>query len=273
MLKEIIKTIETLLKVSQVHAIPKIFNSEKLRVKILWSISFLISVGSSSIFFLMTLKNYFSYPTVTSINLFRSDPIEFPAIKICLQYQRKGNYSLNDIVIGCDFKSLQSCFNDSQLLTYEFDKRINKNCINFNNRRSQKVYAKRSGKENGLKLKIFNGLFNETQFDPFNLSISNGVQVIVYSQSVMPSPDEGIIVQPGVASFLAINKVIVQNTGEPYNDCIEYLSTYRPFDFTLYKEIIKFNISYRQNDCLDWAFGRTLTFCNNSFNDILGNSQ
>jgi len=144
---------------------------------------------------------------------------------------------------------------------------------NFNNRRSQKVYANRSGKENGLKLKIFNGLFNETQFDPFNLSISNGVQVIVYNQSVMPSTDERIIVQPGVASVLAINKVIVQNTGEPYNDCIEDLSTYRPFDFTLYKEIIKFNISYRQNDCLDWAFGRTLTFCNNSFNDILGNSR
>ncbi len=59
MLKEIIKTIETLLKVSQVHAIPKIFNSEKLRVKILWSIGFLISVGSSGIFFFNDIKKLF----------------------------------------------------------------------------------------------------------------------------------------------------------------------------------------------------------------------
>ena len=119
---------------------------------------------------------------------------------------------------------------------------------------------------NGLKVTIFDGLFNETRKDQMYQVVSNGLQVIIYNQSISPSMNEGLLAAPGFSTYFRINKVLISKQTLPYNDCIDKLDTYHLFNSSLYSEIVSSNISYRQSDCLDFAFLKTL-WPQVSFND------
>ena len=110
---------------------------------------------------------------------------------------------------------------------------------------------------NGLIVNIFDGLFNESRKNDFNL-ITNGLQVIIHSNSIQPDPQEGAIARAGFASFLKIKKTLNSKLSEPYNDCIETLEGYNSFNTTIYKAIVDANYTYTQKNCLDFAFLRSI---------------
>jgi hypothetical protein len=109
-------------------------------------------------------------------------------------------------------------------------------------------------------------LFNESRPDLFQQGF-NGLLVKVDNNSELPDPITGISIMPGIATFLKVKKLIKVKLSEPFNQCIDTLKTYHSFNSTLYEAIVSSNFTYRQKNCLDFAFGRSLS-ANLSINNL-----
>ena len=72
-----------ILELSTVHAIPNIIRSEKILLKIIWTVFLLISIAACSYCVTKSFTEYFSYETVSKIEVFYEEKPEFPAISMC----------------------------------------------------------------------------------------------------------------------------------------------------------------------------------------------
>ena len=117
---------------TQSHGIPKLFNTERTIIKIMW---FLFTVGSGVVCIYNLVQNvndYFQYPVITNINTINEMPTEFPAIEICPLLPTLKNYPIRDRIIKCIFNSVQNFSNDFELY-YDYFFRP---CLKFNYGRS-----------------------------------------------------------------------------------------------------------------------------------------
>ena len=253
-LRKIYISLKTSGLTAQAHGIPKIFNSEHIIIKIMWLLSTIGSVSFCIWILVKTIREYLEYPFATVIDVKSEIPAEFPAITICSLNPTEKNYSLSDRIIKCTFNGpLTDCSND--FVDFDFDS-IHR-CMKFN-AYSKPLKIARSGFYNGLVVTIFDGLFNESRPDIFEYGF-NGLQVIVYNNSELPDLLAGITVMPGVTTFLKMQKIVKTKLNEPFNHCIGTLNSYHSFNSTLYEAIVGSNFTYRQKNCLDFAFGRSLS--------------
>ena len=120
----------------------------------------------------------------------------------------------------------------------------------------------RSGRWNGLNLRLFEGLYNEPRSEAYNLTFADGLMVFIHNKSSMITTNN-INILPGVASYLGLRKTIDTDLSLPYNDCINDLKSYKPFDSRLYKELTNYGygLIYNQQLCLDLAFQRLELNC------------
>ena len=65
------------------HALPGIARSQSKHNRIFWSISFLTFTGIMIYFVVQSLRNYFQYPTQTSVSIVVERSQIFPAVTIC----------------------------------------------------------------------------------------------------------------------------------------------------------------------------------------------
>lgn len=74
------------------HGIPSIARSEDIPSRIFWSISSTIFTGIMMYFIVQAIRNYFEYPSQTSVSVIVEWPQAFPAVTICnycpLRYDR-----------------------------------------------------------------------------------------------------------------------------------------------------------------------------------------
>jgi len=90
------------------HGLPNAFRSNRFVFKIMWIFIFITSTLFGSYTVIQTIKTYLHYEIVTKIDVITEVPTDFPAISIINLRNRKGNISLNEIMIYCNF-NLEDC--------------------------------------------------------------------------------------------------------------------------------------------------------------------
>ena len=65
------------------HGLPGIARSQSKFNLAFWTVSFLIFLGVAIYFIVQAIRNYFQYPTQTSVSIVRDDMAAFPAVSIC----------------------------------------------------------------------------------------------------------------------------------------------------------------------------------------------
>lgn len=101
---EIKKILLELCKDTTCHAIPRIVKSERLFVKIVWSISFLMFLAWSFYSIVNSITDYLNYDYITNIRTIQQDKSEFPEITICnldnFQTEKGREFLKNNLVFN-----------------------------------------------------------------------------------------------------------------------------------------------------------------------------
>lgn len=79
--------------VSTIHAIPNIIRTNRILIKLMWSICLLVSIGYCFFLVFQSISNYFEYEVVTKISVVHEIPTLFPAVSICNSNSFLTNYS------------------------------------------------------------------------------------------------------------------------------------------------------------------------------------
>lgn len=84
----------------------------------------------------------------------------------------------------------------------------------------------------------------------------NKIYIYIADNGVLPSilGIQNTFTTPGQLTSIGISKTVNKKLGEPYNDCIKSLDTYKKFNTTFYKTIINSNIKYTQSSCIELCF-------------------
>lgn len=65
------------------HGYPKIFNSDKVLVKVIWSVCFIVATTTCSYVVIQNIFNYLKYEVASRITVVHESSMEFPIITFC----------------------------------------------------------------------------------------------------------------------------------------------------------------------------------------------
>ena len=85
-----------------VHGIPRIFLSNNLVLKVMWSIFCLVSISGCSVLIAQSCNEFYNYDVITKTRIVNQDTIKFPAVTVCNNLEEQ--YSLENILFRCFFK-------------------------------------------------------------------------------------------------------------------------------------------------------------------------
>jgi hypothetical protein len=156
-----------------------------------------------------------------------------------------------DQVFMCSY-GMKNCSKNEFHWFYSFDYG---NCFQFNsgfNLSGDKIDLKNidmQGHRYGLQVTIGPLVNNNRYVSSWN----DGMIVFIHNSSTFkPSASNGVCIEPGKSTFIAIKKSITHKYPKPYSDCIELVS----FKSKLYDYIISLNKTYRQRDCIELCIQR-----------------
>ena len=148
------------------------------------------------------------------------------------------------------YENIQLCIFNGKVCTlnwmysYEYG-----NCYVFNSGvnltgdRVRLLKTEIEGGKNGLRM-LIGPVTNENKYP--NL-FSNGLKVFIHNQSFLPRSSDGVDIEMGKETSIAIQRTFTSNQPEPYSECVDNqrIDSFR-------EEYTKFsNQTYRQQDCLD----------------------
>jgi hypothetical protein len=174
---------------------------------------------------------------------------------------------LDEMIISCQF-NLENCRLDEEFIWYY--SRSFGNCFKYNTGYFIKKDGSKvsidlkkslvSGNKNGFQIELFVGLPQENSSKILNVEQKeDGVRLIIYNQSLLPSLTESIYAKPGVCTNIAVEKQISMDMEYPFNPCFD-ISTYSSFIVDYMK---KANITYRSRYCRDFFIQNlTIRSCN-----------
>jgi len=220
----------------------------------MWLILFIFGSTGGIYTVIKVVNDYLDYEVVTGIKVFNEIPAKFPAVTFYLLRNNKANLSLDKILVGCNFNSLECNSSDFDTIQDKFGYTSYK----FKSRQSFI-----DGSFYGLKvyLNLTNISFIEYDFD---YAILNGLKLMIHNDSIDPGfyygiSKRGISIAPGFNNEISIKRTFTNKLGEPYNDCIKDVKSIDSFDSDLFRYIIQStNYSYRQTDCFDYCIGRQI---------------
>ena len=183
-------------------------------IKIIWTISMVISLTSCSYLIIKNLFYYYEYNIVTNINVVYEIPSKFPAVSICQQnidYSPSSRFLSNKNIIKCKF-NLKDCAVSNFTLFYD---PYYGNCFKFNGNSKRLLHSKEAGKFYAFQMEMF-----------FDSSHFNGLHLYIHNQSINPSPVEGIDVSNGFETNIILNRILDSKVSY-------YLILIQPIDFCL----------------------------------------
>ena len=68
---------------STAHGFPNIIKNKSKSLKLMWTICFLISLGSCTFMIIKSIKDYLQYDVITQIRVISESPTLFPTVTIC----------------------------------------------------------------------------------------------------------------------------------------------------------------------------------------------
>ena len=128
---KILRSLKQLGSSAQIHGIPRIFQTERLFFKVMWTVFFVFSFGAFTYSFFSILSSYFQYPVVSTIDIISEYSLPFPTVTFCSNNPTLKNYSLNDFIINCQYNSVFDCSTDKYFSVY-YDQLQLRRCFRFN---------------------------------------------------------------------------------------------------------------------------------------------
>ena len=266
------KELSKMLRTSTAYGIPNIIQRRRLFNKFFWLFFLLTSSVFSFYYTYIGVVEYYKYEVVTEIKNEYDQPSEFPTITICslrLYYFDDKNFS--DIIKYASFSYDYSLGEEEYF--YENFELLNTSigvCLRFNsgsNSKSEQIQIKNS---------TFGG-----QFDSFALAIESpdGLAVWIHNKTSPPmitvgsgDGDDPINVLPGFQTYLAIEKTVDEKLGEPYNECLDDITTFKK-NKTIINTMLNNKKFYSQIKCINLCFDLKYIEGNpcNCSNTTLGN--
>ena len=88
--------------------------------------------------------------------------------------------------------------------------------------------------------------------------MSVGAHIFIHNDSLTPSTFEGIDLDLGHITNIAVYKTYNTKLPKPYSDCTDNLDNINAFDSDLFRFIIKQNNTYRRTDCYNLCYQNKL---------------
>ncbi len=280
--EKLIEVLENLIGDSTTHGLPRIVKSRSYFIKTIWAICTIISTSVCIYQIHKSIVSYLDYDTTISVENIVEIPSPFPEVMICnlnpfqtdlalsflrnnpisnskfenIQikiglmnqissfndtFKKQFGFKINEILIDCTFNTRKCDSGDFEWYFHSFYG----NCFRFKPLNFSNKSISQTGVLFGLGLKLFSGNLESIPA----LNEKSGYQIIISNQSNQPLFNEGITISPGMESNLKVERLFRQQVGQPYNDCLENLTSADAFDSELYRTIIKSNITYTQLHC------------------------
>ena len=102
-LKKIKNKLVDLILASTSHGLPSVFRAERLAIKVMWFIFWLIFLTLGVYAVVSGVLNYLQWNVITQIDINYEIPTQFPTITFYPLTVQKTNYTLDDILISCYF--------------------------------------------------------------------------------------------------------------------------------------------------------------------------
>jgi hypothetical protein len=266
--------LKDLLEATALPGMSLLIKSKSLIVKLIWLL-FISLFGTCCIHFTRkSLLDYFSYNTVTNMNIIKQNETQFPTVSFCIHLSNTNqlkNISLNDYIISCRF-DFKNCKLDQDFQIYSLKRGIL--CFRFNSNQNEIKNISRIDTDTGLSV-LFRIKEYQKQYLSY-LNIKNQVfKMSVYIQNYSTvfridrfSYDSGLQLSPGY-SYIQVEREFIQNLPQPYNKCIKQDTT--DYISNVFQYFIQNNKTYLQKDCFDFCIEEIiLKQCNCSENIKLG---
>lgn len=283
--EKLIEVFENLIGDSTSHGLPRIVKSRSYFIKTIWALCTIFSTSVCIYQIHKSIVFYLDYDTTISVENKVEIPSPFPEVMICNlnpfqtdlalsflnnnqifengnskfenihikigllnqissfndTHKRQFGFNINEILIDCTFNMRKCNSEDFEWYFHSFYG----NCFRFKPLNFSHKSISQTGSLFGLVLKLFSGNLESIPA----LNEKSGYQIIISNQSNQPLFNEGITISPGMESNLKVERLFRQHLGQPYNDCLEDLTSTDEFDSELYRTIIKSNITYTQLYC------------------------
>jgi hypothetical protein len=242
--KRIKKRTRELLEVSTTHGLPNIVRAKNLTILIMWIIVTFISTCAGSYFVIDNIIDFLKYNTVTSLETINEQQSQFPTVSIC-GYPSL-NISIDKLILRVKFDRIDET-NLSRFFE-EFTDSVYGKCFRYNSGRNiyNETYdilnATKSGKPNNLKMNFYLDIP-----DGYDYSV---ILFYIHNKSSPPydMDNGGYWLKTGSWNYYEIEREFNSNLGEPYNDCLKDVSSFK-LNKTLIDFILKKKRIYTQDYC------------------------
>jgi hypothetical protein len=175
--------------------------------------------------------------------------------------KKKASFSLDEMLINCKHE-FEKC--DPNEFNWFFHS-LYGNCYviysgrDANNNVLDKKMTKRPSRYNSLQLELFIGPPNKLEF----LSSSSGFQLFIFNQSDNFNKLDFTDLSPGHEFNVVIHRTFLQQMPKPYSSCELQPEKIGKFKSPFIQVFKKFNMTYRQTDCVDYCYQYySLQICN-----------
>jgi hypothetical protein len=180
--------------------------------------------------------------------------------------KRKLTHPLEDLMQNCSFKNIQCEASD---FTWYFDSFYG-NCWIFNT--AGQNFSSFPGESNGLKMVVYVSFHkNLSTLNSFN-SGGLGALIRIDNSSYLTSylPEDGIKIQPGYKTSVALSRSFKSNLPRPYSDCLIDNKTNSGFRSELFDLVQNSSYRYTQPTCFLQCFQNFILLkCNCSYSSLI----
>lgn len=284
------------LRNSSAHGIPRVLNSEKFILKLLWFVFTVSSIGLCSFLIIKNFMNYFMYETSTKSRIMYDFNASFPSITFCSFDIFSSEYGKifvintdlnrnNESIDGFDFiqsTALLNANNKTEFLKYGNDlskliifyeyaseiKGINEdfsyvftpffgNCYTFN----PSYYENESKRDPHIETisGYSGGIYAELNLSSAlnSKGVSDGV-IFVHEFGSSPLSVSPIFIKTQYLTFVSIKRTKSIMLPKPYSLCDSNTNDRNAYDSDLFKGVHNTKFKYKQVSCIQLCYHRLM---------------
>lgn len=244
-LKDIELQTSQMLEVSTFQGLSNMIRTKRSLFKLMWLISFFVSLSACVYYQVKTLIDYFEYEVVTTITTIPESNQEFPTITLCNAFNKSfelrfTHFYFNHHDWKDEWKDHFEVYNDT---SYGRCFRFNSG-FTFNGTKVGILKSSGVVRTNGLEF----GLYLETESD------FNNIIIYFHNYTFRPTGVFGRehFVSMGAFHNFVIERIISKKLDEPYNDCLNDVSQFKK-NKTIIDYFIQTNQKYSQEECFKFC--------------------
>eukprot|EP00794_Sanderia_malayensis_P005315 gene5315-5984_t len=237
--KRIKEHIDTFISDSTLHGLHFCFDRKHLIRRIMWTLVLLAAFGYVSEKLYASVQEFLSYPLSTATTVKYVKNMEFPAISFCNRNDfRKSKYygtklqtlpaSRFDLLNGTEYRDIVDSSNHRLVdmleeasfggiplsvdnFTYYWDNSGTTKCYTVNWDKSSPWKVSKIGEKGALSLTL-----NIQHYEYDNTTNDAGAKLILHGQDETPIKTPGILLSPGLHTYVAVSKIKKKNLPHPY---------------------------------------------------------